>query len=69
MKVCPRCSVPAMESRFVCEQCGTDLVTHEQGVYGRGFLAILQTRAGMRIALMLVAVFVVGVLGLLGVIR
>ena len=55
MRRCPSCGANVLDTRVVCERCGHDVAPGKgDGVYGRGALSLLLTRAGLRFA----AVFV-----------
>jgi len=60
MKRCARCSAYSQDSYFVCVRCGADLgpAGGDAGTYGQGFLALLGSRIGIRLIMMVVAAVV-----------
>ncbi len=60
MKRCSRCSAYSQDSYFVCARCGADLGpgAGDAGTYGQGFLALLGSRIGIRLLIMVAAALV-----------
>lgn len=69
MRRCPSCGANVVDTRVVCEKCGQDVPPPTGGgaVYGRGGIALLKTRLGIRFAAIAVGLAVFGVSVALGI--